>query len=123
MINRRIYLGSEPNENISEILPVYKITQFVADVKNDERLAEQVAFGSGYGNPMTTGGLLGFKGWLANANCTGLDGADDEDKVGLTRFLGKLVLLGEKMTDTKRLFEFAQLAEASYADFTNFNVS
>lgn len=96
MINSRIYLGSKPNQSMSEILPVHKTIQFIADTKTDEMLAQQVAFRSGYGNPMTSGGLLGFKSWLANENCTGLNGVEDEDKVGLTRFLDKLVLLGEK---------------------------
>jgi len=93
MINSRIYLDSEPNKNMSELLPVRKVTSFIADAKNDEKLAQQVTFASGYGSPMTTGGLLGFKGWLANSTC--------DDNVGMhtveyDEFIEELISLRAK---------------------------
>ena len=93
MINSRIYLGSEDIENVSKILPIRRFTSFIADAKYNERLAQQVTFGSGYGNPMTTGGLLGFKGWLENSTC---DDDVGEHTLEYDTFIEKLISLGEK---------------------------
>ncbi|MDD2932249.1 MAG: hypothetical protein PHO76_00010 [Methylotenera sp.] len=93
MINSRIYLGSEFDKSTFNVLPITKITAFIADTKNDERIAQQITFGSGYGSPMTTGGIQGFKGWIANSTC--------DDKVGMntaeySTFIEKIISLRAK---------------------------
>jgi hypothetical protein len=96
MINSRVYFDSEDIKKVSRVLPIHKFTSFIADAKNDERLAQQVTFGSGYGNPMTTGGILGFKSWLASDNCSGGNAKEDADKSGCSAFINQIVNLGNK---------------------------
>ncbi|MFZ3086873.1 MAG: hypothetical protein WA123_02295 [Methylotenera sp.] len=96
MINKRIYLDGVYEENILGIIPISKHVSFIADSKNGEKLAQQVTFGSGYGNPMTTGGLLSLKGWLANSNCSGMNAGYEEARTGFRKFINQVVKLGEK---------------------------
>lgn len=70
MINQRIYQDNSYEKNITSFVPIHKSTTFFADIKNDQKLAEEITFGSGYGSPMTTGGILGLKGWLENSTCS-----------------------------------------------------
>lgn len=95
MINERIYLDSEYEKNIAGVIPIYKVTSFIADNRNDDRLAQLVTFGSGYGNPMTSGGIRGFKFWLANSTCSGLTnmGERSPDFVSIIK---KVTELGEQ---------------------------
>lgn len=96
MINKRIYLDGNYEKSIFGIIPISKHVSFIADAKNDEKLAQQVTFGSGYGNPMTTGGLQGFKGWLKNSNCSGMNAGNEEERTGFKEFINQIVELGEK---------------------------
>lgn len=96
MINQRIYLDYETKRNILSLLPIHKSTNFILDFKNDQKLAQQITFKSGYGNPMTTGGILGFKGWLANDNCSGLTSGEDAKKTGYTKYIENIINLGEQ---------------------------
>lgn len=91
MINQRIYIKGDFEKNIISIIPITKYTSFIADINNDEKLAQLVTFSSGYGNPMTNGGIQGFKGWLANTTC--------DDRFGVhtpeyDSFISKLISLG-----------------------------
>jgi hypothetical protein len=93
MVNKRIYLDSKIDRNTSEFLPIRKITSFIADTKNDEKLAEQITFGSGYSNPFVIGGLQGLKEWLNNSNCSHTDGGTDEELSGYTGYIDLITKL------------------------------
>lgn len=94
-INNRIYLDSKYEENLS-ILPIHKLTSFVADIHDEQRLAKLVTYQSGYGNPMTGGDLRGFKSWLNKNNCSNSTSGDYERESGYTAFLARVVKLGEQ---------------------------
>ena len=94
MINQRIYLDHEYEENISGMLPIYKFTSFVADMHDESRLAQLVTFRSGYDNPMTSGGITGFKFWLERSTCSGSTKlAERSPEYSL--FVQKIIELGE----------------------------
>lgn len=91
MVNQRVYLDSDFEWNISRVLVIHKITSFIADIKNDEKLAQQITFGSGYGNPMVVADWHAWKFWLENSTC--------DDKVGVhtteyDTFIEKLISFG-----------------------------
>lgn len=69
MINKRIYITGSSRENVSKILPIGKRMFYISDIKNEQKLAKIITFSSGYANPMTTGGIRGFKTWLRNTGC------------------------------------------------------
>jgi hypothetical protein len=94
MINERIYLDSAYERNIAGVIPIHKFTSFIADSHDESRLAQLVTFGSGYGNPMTTGGLMGFKFWLATSTCNGLTNMGERSP-DYTSFIKKIIRLGE----------------------------
>lgn len=95
LINKRIYLDSNYEKNIMKVLPIHKYTNFIADIRNDQKMAQQITFGSGYGNPMTGGGILGLKEWISNDNCSGLTAGDDEKVSGYRKFLNQIIDLGK----------------------------
>ncbi|MFI3158146.1 MAG: hypothetical protein QX199_18525 [Methylococcaceae bacterium] len=92
MINQRIYHDTTYERNITILIPVHKITTFFADIKNDQKLAEEVTFGSGYGSAMTTGGILGLKGWLANSTCSNTNYVYPQE---LIHFINEVFTLGK----------------------------
>lgn len=79
-------------EVIESVLPIWKEKEYFIDTVTNKKLAELVDFSSGYGNPMTTGGLLGFKAWLQKDGCN----VADTSRVHITNYLKELVSLGEK---------------------------
>lgn len=95
-INSRIFqaLYSERINGMS-IFPLFKRVEFVADSASDQKLAELISFDSGYGNPMTNGGFLGFKGWLHNRGCGDTNQAR-VSRVSYGNYINKLTGLGEK---------------------------
>ena len=94
MMNQRIYLDTEYKADILEFIPMSKVVFFIADARNDYRLAELINFSSGYGNPMTTGkGLSAWKFWLRN-NCYGTQ-VDFTKVTGYKDYLQKIIQLGE----------------------------
>lgn len=93
MINKRIYLGGEIDWNFSKVIAIDKTTSYIADTKNDQKFAQQVTFGSGYGNPMVVTDWRAWKFWLAKSTCN--------DDVGMhtteyDAFIEKLTSLGVK---------------------------
>ena len=93
MINSRIYLDGSIDWDFSKVIAIRKNTSFFADTKNDEKLAQQVTFGSGYGNPMVVADWRAWKFWLGKSTCN--------DKVGehtleYDAFIEKLISLGVK---------------------------
>lgn len=95
-INNRIYLDSNYEKNIIAILPVHRLTSFVADARDEQRLAMLVTYQSGYGNPMTGGDLRGLKRWLSRNNCSNSSSGDYERESGYTAFLAGIIKLGEQ---------------------------
>lgn len=94
-INKKIFWAFNRVDYFS-ILPIhkYRTWYFVNDSK--EVLAEYVNFGSGYGNPMTTGGIQGFKSWLANNGCNNSKANDVEKKKFDIGFFEEIINLGEQ---------------------------
>ena len=70
MINNRIYLRNIHKRNITSLVPIHKSTTFFADINDDQKLAAQITFGSGYRDPMGSGGLTGLKYWIAKNTCS-----------------------------------------------------
>lgn len=68
MINQRIYLDSLYEKNINKFVPIHKLSTFFADINNDQKLTEEITFGSGYGGPSNLQGFI--KGWLENSTCS-----------------------------------------------------
>lgn len=97
MINERIYLDSDYEKNILAFMPVRinKLTSFIADNRNDQRLAQLVTFESGYGGMMSSSDGRAMKFWLAKNNCTGLTSGDEERASGYTEFLKQIIKLAE----------------------------
>lgn len=93
MVNKRIYLDSDFKWNIAGILMIHKITSFIVDTKDDEKLAEQITFGSGYGNPMIVSDWQAWKFWLENATC---DDSIGVHTTGYDTFIEKLISFGVK---------------------------
>lgn len=94
MLNQRIYLGHEYEKNISSMLPIHKFTSFVADVHDESRLAQLVTFRRGYDNPMTNGGLTGFKFWMERSTCSGSTRLAERSPE-YSSFIQKIIELGE----------------------------
>lgn len=94
MINQRIYLDHEYEKNISGMLPIHKFTSFVADMHDESRLAQLVTFRSGYDNPMTSGGITGFKFWLERSTCSGSTKLAERSPE-YSFFVQKIIELGE----------------------------
>lgn len=93
-LNERIYYHSDLERDITKPFPVHKWTSFLVDSKSGTKLAEFVYFRSGYSPAMTTGGLSGFKFWLAYSDCTGERMENAKRK--FDEFLNDAVHLGEK---------------------------
>lgn len=85
MINQRIYLDSQYERNINRLVPIHRIKRFYADINNDQKLAEEITFGSGYGGPSTLQGFV--KGWLENGTCTNSDYKNSQEQ---TSFINKI---------------------------------
>lgn len=92
--NERIYYRSNLESDITKSFPVHKWTKYLADSKTGAKLAEFVYFTSGYAPAMTTGGLSGFKGWLARDGCSGK--RMENAKHQYDEFLNNAIHLGEK---------------------------
>lgn len=92
--NERIYYDSDLEWDITKPFPVHKWTTYLADSKTNTKLAEFVYFRSGYPNAMTTGGLSGFKFWLAYPDCGGERMENAKRK--FDGFLNDVMHLGEK---------------------------
>lgn len=93
-LNERIYYDSEVERDIAKPFPVHRWSSYLADSKTGTRLIEFVYFRSGYAPAMTTGGLSGFKFWLAYPSCTGERMENAKRK--FDEFLNDAVHLGEK---------------------------
>jgi hypothetical protein len=95
-INSRIYqaLSSERINGMS-IFPLFKRVEYIADSVSDQKLAKLINFDTGYGNPMTNGGLLGFKGWLHNTGC-GDTSEIRASRLEFEKFIYEFTGLGEK---------------------------
>lgn len=93
MINKRIYLGGDIDWNFSKVIAIRKNISFIADTKNDEKLAQQVTFGSGYGNPMVVADWRAWKFWLAKSTCNDKIG---EHTIEYDAFIEELISLGMK---------------------------
>lgn len=79
------------HEDVESVLPIRKRKEFFIDTVTNKNLAELVDFSSGYGNPMTTGGLLGFKAWLQKDGCNVVG----TSRVHIDNYLKKLMNLEE----------------------------
>jgi hypothetical protein len=90
-VNKRIYLDSDYERNISKFLPISKFTNTVVDAKNNEKLSQLTTYGSGYPSAMTSGGFSGFKTWLKTSNCSGLNFGEDADSAAYNNFINKIV--------------------------------
>ncbi len=91
-INIRLYKAFNVLK-IKDILPIQKQISYIADFKNNQKLAELVDFTSGYGNPMTTGGFWGFKKWLVSDGCNRQKMSEEESKY--KQYLQKVIEMGE----------------------------
>ncbi len=90
-INRRIFNAFDI-QKIEGLLPIQKQVDYFYDIKTNLRTATLLDITSGYGNPMTTGGILGFKGWLANDGCQN----PKVDRINLNQYSQNIVELGER---------------------------
>jgi len=92
-INERIYKAFDIR-GIPSIFPIQKQMTYFADIGDGKKLAELIDFSSGYGNPMTTGGILGFKSWVARDGC---DNATMKQAISkYEQYLQNVIALGEK---------------------------
>ncbi|HSI22052.1 MAG TPA: hypothetical protein VK959_03410 [Methylophilaceae bacterium] len=90
-VNERVYKAFDIRE-IDNIFPIQKQTTYFADFDGKEKLAELIDFSSGYGNPMTTGGILGFKSWLSRDGCD--SAVMYQEKSKYEQYLNNLIALG-----------------------------
>jgi hypothetical protein len=90
-INKRIFKAFDIKK-IEGLLPIQKQIDYFYDSKTDLRIATLIDITNGYGNPMTTGGILGFKGWLTRDGCE----SPRLDRKNLNQYSQNIVELGEK---------------------------
>ncbi len=67
-INNRFIKSSE-DKRINGLLPITKWTYYITDTVTNLKIAENINFQRGYGNPMTVGGKGSWKFWLRSNSC------------------------------------------------------
>ncbi|MDO8843734.1 hypothetical protein [Methylicorpusculum sp.] len=98
MINQRIYLDGDIKRNILYPLPIHKTTQFIADSRDNQKLAKLVTYSSGYGNMWTSKdfSILQLKRWLVKSYCGSYKTVSElERRSGYKAFIKQVIELGE----------------------------
>ncbi len=97
MINQRIYLDTDYEENFLSPIPIRisKSSSFIADNFDNKKLAQIISFQSGYGSIATSQSWQVVKFWLSRRDCGISKGGNEWEVSGFNNFLKQIIDLGK----------------------------